>query len=141
VRGHGEKLTRKQDLAIAALLLHPTIGDAAKAAGVDESTLWRWLKLPGFRAAYQAARAEAVSQAIARLQHASGVAVTTLVRVMADQKAPASAKVAAAKTVLETAVRGTELSELQRRVTELERDQDAPDIAGEEGENPIVSDA
>ena len=37
--GHGEKLTRKQEAAIAALLLQPTITAAAAAVGIGEATL------------------------------------------------------------------------------------------------------
>jgi len=44
LKGHGEKLSRKQEQAIAALLTCPTIEQAAKAAGVGETTLWRWLQ-------------------------------------------------------------------------------------------------
>ena len=40
-RGHGDKLERKTEAAIVALLAHPTMPEAAKAAGVSETTLWR----------------------------------------------------------------------------------------------------
>jgi len=46
MNGHGEKLTRKQDAAIGALLSKPTITGAAGAVGVGEATLRRWLKEP-----------------------------------------------------------------------------------------------
>jgi transposase-like protein len=36
--GHGEKLSRKAQAAIVALLAHPTIPEAAKACGVSETT-------------------------------------------------------------------------------------------------------
>ena len=53
--GHGEKLTRKQDAAIGALLSQPTISAAAQSVGLGEATLRRWLKDPGFLAAYRSA--------------------------------------------------------------------------------------
>lgn len=43
-------LTAKQKRAITALLTERTTRDAAKAAKVSESTLWRWLADPEFRA-------------------------------------------------------------------------------------------
>ena len=46
MKGHGEKLTRKMDAAIVALLTHATIPAAARNCGVAEVTLWRWLQLP-----------------------------------------------------------------------------------------------
>src|SRR5262245_66632042 len=76
--GHGEKLTRWQDVAIACLLSEPSIKRAAKKAGLDESTLRGWLKLPGFAAAYRQARRQVVEQAVGRRQRASGKAVGTL---------------------------------------------------------------
>jgi IS30 family transposase len=129
--GHGEKMTRKEEAAIAALLMHPTIGEAAKACGVAESTLWRWLRRGDFQARYRDARAEAVSQAIARLQQISSKAVTTLECVMDAEDSSDTAKVQAAKIVLEMAIKGTELAELQRRLTELEHGQN-PDTTPED---------
>ena len=37
--GHGEKLTRKQDAAIGALLSQSTISAAAESVGIGEATL------------------------------------------------------------------------------------------------------
>ena len=119
--GHGEKWTRKQDQAIAALLVYPTIPAAAKAVGVGETTLWRWLQRDDFQDAYRLAKREAVAQAIAQLQRASGEAVKALSDVMNDPIAPASARVSAAKTILEMAVKGIELEDLAARVEELEK--------------------
>ncbi len=48
MNGHGEKLTRKQDAAIGALLSHPTISAAAQSVGLGEATLRRLL--PNLRA-------------------------------------------------------------------------------------------
>jgi hypothetical protein len=136
--GHGEKLTRKQEQAIAALLVYPTIGKAAQACKIGEKALWRWLQHPEFQSRYRAARAASVSQAVARLQQVSAQAVDTLEEVMKDTEAPAPAKVTAAKTVLEMALKGTELAELQRRIEELEHAQDTPETDAEE-EKDIVS--
>jgi hypothetical protein len=83
-------------------------------------TLHTWLKDRTFADAYHEARATAVGQAIARLQQASGEAVDCLKDVMGDPEAAAPAKVTAAKTILEMAVKGTEIAELQRRLQALE---------------------
>jgi len=120
VIGHGEKLSRKQEQAIAALLSEPTIAAAAEKVGVGEVTLWRWLQREDFQADYQQARREAVAQAIAALQRASSEAVQALREIMVDSGAPASSRVSAAKTVLELALKGVELEDIERRVTALE---------------------
>ena len=52
-------LTPPQEQALAALLKEPTITLAAKASGISESNIYRWLKEPAFKAAYREARREA----------------------------------------------------------------------------------
>ncbi|MGE0821766.1 MAG: hypothetical protein AB7G75_34070, partial [Candidatus Binatia bacterium] len=99
--GHGEKLSRKMEVLIAALLTEPTVTQAAMTAGIAEATARRWLQLPHFQAQYRAARREAVTQAISRLQQASAQAVSTLEAVMTDGESPAAARVTAAKTTLD----------------------------------------
>ena len=43
--GHGAKFGRKKEQAIAALLSHRTVEEAAKAAGISPATLKRWMQL------------------------------------------------------------------------------------------------
>jgi len=121
VKGHGEKLTRKQEKAIAALLLKPTIADAAKEAGIGETTLWRWLQLEEFQNAFKDAKRKTVEQAIAQLVQVSSEAVKTLSDIMQDKTAPASARVSAAKAVLEMTFRADEREQLIERIEELEK--------------------
>ena len=120
MKGHGEKLSRNQERAIAALLVHPTMLAAAAAAGVSEVTLWRWMQIPEFKEQYRLARREAVSQAVGHLQGACSVAVVALTDISQDVSCPASARVSAARTVLELALKGVELEDLAVRVEELE---------------------
>src|ERR1700693_1436659 len=98
--GHGTRFGRHKEDAIAALLTHRNIEEAAGAVGISPKTLLRWMKEPEFDAAYREARRAAFGQSIARLQQASGAAVTTLLKVMLDQTAPASSRVRAADSVL-----------------------------------------
>jgi len=121
MKAHGEKLSRKQELAIAALLTCSAITDAAKQCGIGEVTLHRWLKDATFQAAYRDARRAVVQHAITQVQQATGEAVETLRRVMQDPEAPASAKVSAAKNILDTAVKAVELEDLEARITALEQ--------------------
>ena len=100
-------------------------------ARVGERTLHTWLKDRAFASAYREARATAVSQAIARLQQASSEAVDCLKDVMEDPEAAAPAKVTAARTVLEMAVKGTEIAELQRRLNALEEAESEAPHAGD----------
>ena len=121
VSGHGSKLGHKQEDAIAALLTQRNIDEAARATGISVKTLLRWQKLPEFKAAYRAARREAFSQAVARLQQAASPAVTTLLKMMLDPNAPAASRVRAAHSVLEHASKAMEIDDIEERIAELER--------------------
>ena len=118
--GHGEKLSRKQEQAITALVLCASLTEAAAQCGLAEVTLRRWLKQDGFQQAYRDARRQVVQQAIVQVQRATGEAVETLRGVMQGTDAPASAKVSAAKTILETALKAVELEDLEGRIAALE---------------------
>ena len=116
-----EELSPQQEHALVALLSDPGLTGAAKAAGVGKATLWRWMQQPAFREAYRKARREAVEQARARLQQASGEAVEALREVMNDSEAPHASRVSAARTVLDMAMAATSTEELEARLAALER--------------------
>jgi hypothetical protein len=118
--GHGEKRARHQETAVAALLTHPTLSEAAAHAPVNESTLRRWLKNPAFDTAYRDARQQIVQHAIAQVQEASLEAVATLRSILADAEAPAHARVSAARTVLELGLKAAAMDELDHRLAALE---------------------
>src|SRR5580693_8261078 len=78
----GSNLGRKQEDAIAALLTHRNLDEAAKAAGIGTRTLLRWMKDAEFDAAYREARRKAFGQSIARLQQGTSAAATTLLKLL-----------------------------------------------------------
>jgi hypothetical protein len=119
--GHGAKFGRKQEEAIAALLSHRSVEEAARAINVATRTLIRWQKDPEFDVAYRAARRAAFAQSVARLQQASSAAVSTLLKVMVDPGTPASTKVRAADSVLAHTIKAIEVDDIEARVSELER--------------------
>jgi hypothetical protein len=121
LRGHGAKFGRKKEETIAALLSQRSLDEAARVAGIGTTTLLRWLQMPEFDAAYRKARRAASSQSGARLQQASGPAVSTLLKVMVDPDTPAASRVRAADCVLGYAAKMIEIEDLEVRVTELER--------------------
>lgn len=107
-------------MAIAALISCPTLAEAARSAGIAEKTLWRWLQVPEFQACYRSARQEVVSQAIALIQGCMGAAVNTLKTVAGDDQAPPSARVAAARAILDLGLRVVEIEDLAERIERLE---------------------
>ena len=115
------KLSAKQEKALAALLQHGSVRGAAGALGVSEVTVFRYLQGAEFQRQYRAARAQMVETALAMMQRLCEGAVHTLAAVMKDADAPASARVAAARTVLETSMKAVEMEELIERVERLEQ--------------------
>ena len=120
IKGHGQKFTRKKEAAIIGLLTQPSLDEAAKVADVSTTTLWRWQQDPGFQAECRKAQRQSMGRAIAQLQQASFAAVKTLKEIMEDPKAPASARVTAARTVLEMGLRATEVDDLRSRMSALD---------------------
>jgi hypothetical protein len=118
-------LTRKQETAIAALLSHSTMKEAATAAKVGETTLWRWLQEDDFHAAYMTARRETVKQAIAQLQNTTSEAVAVLKEVMSNKSANDFARISAAKAIIEYSIKAVEIEDLEQRVCDLESSMNA----------------
>ena len=119
MQGSDEKLSRKQEQAIAALLSEATVAAAADKAGVNEVTIYRWLKLPDFLAAYRQARREVTEKAIAQLQQSSWAASTTLVRLLGSSSD--SIRLRAAQMILDQANKGIELLDFEERLSALEQ--------------------
>ncbi len=89
--GHGSKFDRMKDEAIAALLSHKSIEEAACAIGVTANTLSRWMKEKEFLEGLEGAKKLMYSEAIERLREGSGAAANTILKVMIDPNAPPSA--------------------------------------------------
>ena len=116
--GHGDKLPRKQEVAIACLLTEPTHEAAARKAGISGSTLSRWLKLDSFVAAYRAARAQAIEKAIATLQGNTWAASSVLLQSLGSKSD--ALRLRAAVEIWTLALKGKEILELEERIAALE---------------------
>ena len=121
MKGHGAKYERKKEEAIVALLTQKNIEEAARSIGIGSATLLRWLKDPDFDTAYREARRGAFRQSVARLQQASGAAVTTLLKLMIDPTTPPSTKARAADSVLDHSAKAIEIEDIEARLAVLER--------------------
>ena len=124
MKGHGEKLGRKEEQAILALLTHPTIPEAAAACGVGEATLWRWMQEPEFRDRYRQARRQVLEGAIASLQQAAGEAAATLRALLTAESE--TVRLGACRAILEQATKGADLLDLEARIAALEVGREAP---------------
>ena len=116
----GPKLRTKQRRFINALLTSNTIRDAAQTADIAERTAYRWLRSDPVKSALSEALDVALSQAAARCSGAMGAALEVLLAIAQDIEAPASARVSAARAILEGGPKLRESRELSERVAILE---------------------
>src|SRR6202041_3427515 len=98
--------------AIAALLTHLNIEEAARSISVPPNTLLKWQKLPEFDAAYRDARKATYRQAVARLQQGTSAAANTLLKTSIDPATPASVKVRAAEAIFNHAEKAIEIEDV-----------------------------
>lgn len=83
-------------------------------------TVQRWCTLPEFQAAIRQAQKQVYDTVIAKLVTCSSGAVVVLASIVSDSAVPASARVSAAKAILDSAHRCYFQQELERRLAELE---------------------
>ena len=103
-----------------ALLGEKTISNAAKAAGVDESTLRRWLaEDEAFQAAYAEARQAAFQAGINRVQALTARAVDTLEDLLGE-KDYSNVRMGAARTVAELGIHQHDADTILRKLNEIE---------------------
>ena len=102
-----------------ALSRGATITEAAEEAGVGERTVRRRLADAQYRAAVASLRTRYIDQSVGLLAEASGKAVRALVDVL--ETGPATARVAAAKTLLSNAISLADFSETRARIEALEQ--------------------
>lgn len=115
-KGHGERMSRKQSLAIAALLDEPTILAAAARIRIHERTLRAWLADADFLAAFGKAAESVLSTTKNRLMGLTSRSLDVLARNL-DAEKPAD-QLKAAELVLSHAVR---LADLLTAIPMMER--------------------
>jgi AcrR family transcriptional regulator len=114
-----DELTQRKERALEAVLSHLTLKEAARAAGVSEPTLWRYMRDETFTRRLREARAASVTYTSGRLQGASAEAVKILQHLMRREDAPLQPRIAAARAVLEFSFRARVVDELQAEVDRL----------------------
>jgi transposase-like protein len=113
-------LDPRERRAVEALLAGASHEAAAAAAGVSPRTLRRWVRLPRFAAALRAAQAQAFDEALGVLRASALDGVHALREVASDCEAPAAARVAAARALLEEGRKAIEVDEIEGRLAKLE---------------------
>lgn len=111
-------LSIKQEKLIAYLLTERTIDQACQRAEVAVVTYWRWMQDRKFIAAYRRARRDVIEGTVSRFQNISVAAIDALERNLTCEN-PAS-EIRAATIILEQALKGVELLDLESRIEGLE---------------------
>ena len=114
-------MTAKQKKALAALITAPTVAAAAAQAGIGYATLRRWLKDDeDFRREYERELAGLVTDAAARAKQSMVPAVLVLRKILAHGSSE-TARITAARSLLEYGLKLVELADLTARLDALEK--------------------
>jgi hypothetical protein len=110
-----DELSSRQHEGIIALLQNVTVAGAAHESGIPESTLYRWLSQPSFKAEFRKQRRMLFERTVALAQRASTAAISEIIAIMqhGDNE---FARLAAAKVILEFARE----TDIEQRVAEIE---------------------
>lgn len=114
-------LSRREERVLVALLDGGTLTETAAACGLKKRTVDNIIGRERFRQAYRAARNDVRRAVVGRLISKATKAVDTLAEVM-DSAESDSARVAAARAVLDMATRYSEREDVVERIEALERD-------------------
>lgn len=120
-------LTERQRRYVEARATSPTITEAARLAGLSERHARRLEQQPQVRSAIQAQRDEVCQQSLDLLAVASSQAVAALPAalaalksIVADTATPPAARAAAARVLLDAALRLVDASDLAAQLAALE---------------------
>ena len=93
---------------IAALLNSGSIAQAAEMTGIAPRTIYDRMGYREFKAAYSAAKADIMRQAVLTMNRNLSAAVDTVTEIMNDADNPAATRLQAAKLIFENAARFTD---------------------------------
>ena len=116
-----EVLSKNQLKAIKALIAHETVSDAAKACNLARDTVYRYMRDPLFDHELKKAKRVLVNRAILSLQQSCRHAATALAAICRDEEAPPSARVSAAKEILNQTMKAIEIEGIEERLQALEQ--------------------
>ena len=113
-------LNANQRHALDALLSSPSVAAAARACGLSERTIWRYLADDGFKTELRARQNRAIKATTAALTGMAGRAVQALRDLLNDAETPPSVKARVALGWLRERRAAVELDDLAERVALLE---------------------
>lgn len=114
-------LSAKQEKVLAALLSSGTQREAAKKAGVAETTVGRYLKEPEFEKAYKAAADKLFATAFIQSEKALNLAFETLTEICGSKAENGQVRVSAARSIIEYSLKMKEICDIEGRIERLEQ--------------------
>lgn len=112
----------KMEKIAADMLLCRTLKEVAEKNGITERTLRRIRGTDDFQRILTEARSKAFEGVFDVVCAAAPESAIQLIEIMRDQKAPASARVSASRSILEFAQRHSRDTEVFDRISALEKD-------------------
>ena len=114
-----ETLTRRQRAVLPYLIAAPSLEEGCRKARVSKTTVYTWLKEPGFQAELKRLRQTLVDEAFERLKAGLTQAVDKLLELL-QAKGQLGIQLRAAQTLLDHGIKMMELQELEARLEALE---------------------
>jgi len=111
------KETNKEKVLIA-LIETSSIREAAKASGIGEATIYRYLQDKEFLAEYRNARRQTIESAIAQMQNAASEAVERLKELQYCENPAVAAR--CAQIIFENSIKGMETTDILERLEKIE---------------------
>ena len=110
-----------REKVLAALLICNSNKEAAALTGISERTIYNFLKDPEFKRDYEDAKRGMIKAASEQIQRSLSPSILALTTIVNDHEAGKTARVQAARTLLEFGIKLSEFASLEERVTALER--------------------
>lgn len=114
-----ETLTRRQRAVLPYLITAPSLEEGCQKARVSKTTVYAWLKEPGFQAELKRLRQAMVDEAFDRLKSGLTQAVDKLLELLQAEGQP-GIQLRAAQTLLDQGIKVVELQDLETRLETLE---------------------
>ncbi len=113
-------MNRNKLRAIEALLVSPTVGEAAKVCGLAARTIYNYLRDPDFKAELSRRQGEVVKATTATLVGMSHEANRVLLELLKDEEVPASVRARIALGIKQHLTQALEVQDILERVEALE---------------------
>jgi hypothetical protein len=130
----------KKAKVLAALLTSNSRKEAAKKAGVSESSIYDYLRDPDFNMKFTEAQGRILEDACNQIQRNLQPAITFLKDVVTDPRTSKAYRIQAARTIIEFSLKFSETVNFEKRLKAIEDAEDsteAEDADLDEGRTPL----